>query len=133
MAEYQDVRTKFWNDLKVQAWPPHAKLLALFLLTNPQMNVLGLYQCTRKDAAFYTGLRGKRLEDAWQRLGQPPTDPFLEYDNTRGIVWIVKAFNYRLKSPKLISAAKSILHCHGSSPLAKKIKEYYTDTLSKTK
>ncbi|SDO80336.1 DnaD domain protein [Halobacillus aidingensis] len=56
MAKFRQVYTEFWDDAKVtEEMTPEDKLFYLYLLTNPNTTQTGIYQITKKKAAFELG------------------------------------------------------------------------------
>lgn len=62
MATQRYISTSFWDDAWIQDIQPAAKLLYMYLLTNPLTNIAGIYKITTKRIAFDTGLSADRIE-----------------------------------------------------------------------
>lgn len=60
----RSVNTKFWEDPFIEGLRPEEKLLFLYLLTNPQTNMIGIYEVTVKRISYDTGLTSERIEKA---------------------------------------------------------------------
>lgn len=56
MSKLRSVNTHFWNDNFIIDSDPLEKLLFLYLLTNPNTNMLGIYEHHVKKIAFETGI-----------------------------------------------------------------------------
>jgi len=56
MGKARSVKTKFWEDPFIEDLSPNEKLLFLYLLTNPQTNLLGVYEVSIKRISYDTGL-----------------------------------------------------------------------------
>lgn len=56
MSKLRSVSTHFWNDNFVIDLDPLEKLLFLYLLTNPNTNMLGIYELHVRKIAFETGI-----------------------------------------------------------------------------
>lgn len=56
MGKARSVKTKFWEDPFIEDLSPNEKLLFLYLLTNPQTNLLGVYEISIKRISYDTGL-----------------------------------------------------------------------------
>lgn len=54
MAKQRYVNTKFWDDRYVRRLSPSAKLLFLYLLTNPLTNIAGIYEIEIERIEFDT-------------------------------------------------------------------------------
>ena len=55
MAVKRIVSTSFWTDSKVDLFSPEDKYFMLYLLTNPHTTQLGIYELSKKHAAFELG------------------------------------------------------------------------------
>lgn len=62
------VDTAFWTDPYVVTLPPDARLLFLYLLTNPLTNISGVYEITDRQIAFDTGFSLEVVVSALQRF-----------------------------------------------------------------
>jgi len=65
----RSVNTRFWDDPFVESLSPSEKLLFLYLLTNPQANLLGIYEITLKRIAYDTGLTKETISKGFERFG----------------------------------------------------------------
>lgn len=61
MAKQRIVNTRFWDDSYIARLDPSAKLVFLYLLTNPLTTIAGVYELSLKRAAFDTGLASKEI------------------------------------------------------------------------
>ncbi|TGB04709.1 DnaD domain protein [Halobacillus salinus] len=69
MAKFRQVYTEFWDDAKVQEeMTPEDKLFYLYLLTNPSTTQTGIYQLTRKKAAFELGYSIEAVKALFDRF-----------------------------------------------------------------
>ncbi len=64
----RSVNTRFWNDPFVEDLTPSEKLLFLYLLTNPQANLLGIYEITIKRICYDTGLTKETVTNGLKRF-----------------------------------------------------------------
>ena len=55
MAKFRTVNTRFWSDGYIEGLDPSEKLLYLYLLTNPNTDICGIYELSLRDMAFHTG------------------------------------------------------------------------------
>jgi hypothetical protein len=55
MAQKRYVSSNFWKDNYITDLDPSEKLVFLYLLTNPQANIAGVYELTIREMAFDTG------------------------------------------------------------------------------
>lgn len=56
MASSRVINTNFWKDTYVIDLDPIEKLLFLYLLTNPNTNIAGIYEISLRQIAFDTGI-----------------------------------------------------------------------------
>ena len=66
----RSVNTKFWDDPFIEELTPSEKLLFLYLLTNPQANLLGIYEITIKRICYDTGLSKDIITNGLERFGR---------------------------------------------------------------
>jgi len=64
MAKLRSVNTHFWQDDYICELPAEQKLLFLYLLTCPLSNIAGVYEITRRQICFDTGLTPEQLTAA---------------------------------------------------------------------
>lgn len=55
MAQKRAVNSSFWKDGYIIDLDPSEKLLFIYLLTNPQANIAGVYEISIREIAFDTG------------------------------------------------------------------------------
>lgn len=88
MAKQRIVNTRFWDDSYIARLDPCAKLVFLYLLTNPLTTIAGVYELSLKRAAFDTGLAPKEIGAV---LSQLETDKkIVRQDDWVGIVNFIK-------------------------------------------
>ncbi|SEH77864.1 DnaD and phage-associated domain-containing protein [Halobacillus karajensis] len=69
MAKFRQVYTEFWDDAKVtEEMSPEDKLFYLYLLTNPNTTQTGIYQITKKKAAFELGYSNEAINSLFDRF-----------------------------------------------------------------
>lgn len=64
----RSVQTRFWEDPFVEELSPSEKLLFIYLLTNSQTNLIGIYEVSLKRIAYDTGLNKDTIEKAFKRF-----------------------------------------------------------------
>jgi len=111
------ISTKFWNDTYTSDLDPIEKLLFLYLLTNDQTNMLGIYEIPLRRIAFDTGIDREMVLKILERFKS-----FGKAEYTEGYV-IIYNFIKHQKYNKLmaISALKVYEELPKSIPLAKGI------------
>lgn len=62
------VNSDFWRDETVEYFTPEDKYFWLYLLTNPQSNLLGIYKITKKRIAFETGYSLESIDNLIDRF-----------------------------------------------------------------
>ena len=55
MANYRQIKTRFWHDPFIQDLTPEQKYCYLYLISNPATTQCGIYEITYKHMAFETG------------------------------------------------------------------------------
>lgn len=73
MAKYRMVNTYFWEDSYIETLDPTEKLVFLYLLTNPQTNIAGVYEISIRRIAFETQIESdtiKRILDRFEEAGK---------------------------------------------------------------
>ena len=62
------VCTGFWTDSYIESLDPIEKLLFLYLLTNPQTNIAGIYEISIRKMAFETGIDKDMIQKVLERF-----------------------------------------------------------------
>jgi hypothetical protein len=101
--DFGKVRSAFWSDDKVQAWPERIKFMALYMLTAPHANAIGCFRAPVQYIAADTGLTVTDVKDALTFLER---HNFLRYCHKTGFVFIK---NYLTHNG--IENAKVGVHC----------------------
>lgn len=63
MSKHRTVNTHFWDDAYIETLNPNELLLFLYLITNPQTNIAGIYEITIKRMHEQTRLPKAKIED----------------------------------------------------------------------
>ncbi len=110
---YRTIDAAFWTDRKVSALEPHARLLFLYLITNPHTHVSGIYYLDLDYAAADVSIKKNTLSALLDTLCKAG---FCAYDQAKGIVWVRNMFAYQGSGDKNArSAAYHIANdLHGS-------------------
>ena len=95
---YRTIETSLWNDPKVRALPPNAKLLFIYLITNVHAHVSGLYYLPSLFIAHETGLKG--IDALWDTLSIPC---LALKDDKNEVVWVVNMLRYQGAGGKSVS------------------------------
>jgi len=70
MSKLRSVNTHFWSDNYVIDLDPTEKLLFLYLLTNENTNMLGVYELHLRKIAFETGIDKNMVEKIFDRFSK---------------------------------------------------------------
>ena len=68
MSTQRYISTSFWNDKWIRTIDPSERYLYMYLLTNPQTNIAGIYQITLDRIAFDTGYDERTLLMVFDRF-----------------------------------------------------------------
>ena len=99
------VAPKFWQDKVVSGWSLHAQYLALYLLTSPHRNYVGLYRCPLPYMAVDT-----KLTDAQVKAALKEIEAFAVYDYEQELVLVRKAILYTPpQTPRQVTGAIRLL------------------------
>lgn len=82
MAKQRMIRDSFWSDPYIQDLNTIDKLIFLYLLTNPSVNIAWIYEITERQICFDTNIDKNRLSQALDKLSQ---DGKIIYKNN----WII--------------------------------------------
>ncbi len=105
MAKYRFVHTEFWTDAKViEEMTPEDKFFYLYLLTNPHTTQCGIYQITKKQAAFEMGYSIESVRSLFERF-ENHFDLIRYNENTREVA-IRNWAKYNIKN-----AGKPVVDC----------------------
>ena len=96
MREYSKVGPKFWigaTGKRLRTAGMEAQVVAMYLLTSPHANMLGLYYLPTMFIAHETGLG---FEGALRGLGSCIEAGFCHYDEISEVVWVVEMARYQV-------------------------------------
>ncbi|VVE27355.1 hypothetical protein PCO31111_03472 [Pandoraea communis] len=96
MRDYSKVGPQFWigpTGKKLRAAGMEAQIVAMYLLTSPHANMLGLYYCPVMFIAHETGLG---LEGASKGLQRAIEADFCQYDEASEVVWVMEMASYQV-------------------------------------
>jgi hypothetical protein len=60
---FRKIHNTFWTDRDIEDRTPQYKYFYLYLLTNPRVNQLGIYEFSRKHASLETGYQVEAIDD----------------------------------------------------------------------
>lgn len=96
MREYAKVSPKFWTGdtgKEIRKKGPEAVVVAMYLMTSPVSNMLGLYYQPILYMAHETGLG---IEGASKGLRDCIEAGFCQYDDATEVVWVVEMASYQI-------------------------------------
>lgn len=95
MALKRIVDTRFWTDEKVmEEFSPEDKLFMLYLLTNPHVALLGIYQISKKQMAFELGYSIDTINVLLDRFEN--TYKIIKYDDNTREIAILNFLKYNI-------------------------------------
>lgn len=118
MREYARISPRFWmgeTGRLIRTKGPEAQLLALYLLTSPHSNMIGLYWCPVTYMAHETGLSMQGASKALQSLVDIG---FCHYDSASEVVWVVEMARYQVgeKLSEKDKQAKGVQNAYDDLP-----------------
>jgi DnaD/phage-associated family protein len=114
--------TDLWNDAFVRKLPKDAKLLFIYLWTNPHCNQAGLYEIDLETIAFDTKLIEADIPALFELL-----EPKVKWYPEVNLVWVKNFIKRQTKSPKfLIAAAKCLSFIHHNGAIQELIQYNYS-------
>jgi len=96
MAKQRYINTRFWRDTYIEDLDPTEKLLFLYLLTNPDTNICGIYEIPLKIIAVDTGIDKAMVLKLFKRFED---DNKIKYSN--GWVCLKNFTLHQTISPKI--------------------------------
>jgi hypothetical protein len=111
---YRTIDAALWTDPKVRSLSPDAKLLFVYLITNPHSHLSGMYYLPRALMAQECSLSSRALISARDTLSR---SELCQFDDGLDIVWVCGMMKYQARGEK---ARKSTAHhiredLHGSA------------------
>ena len=112
------LHTKIWNDSFYMDLTPTEKLIFMYYITNDQVNIIHLYECSDKRVAFETGATIPQIQQAKDKFHN--AGKILSY---RGYIYLYNASKYEQYSGELNEKAKRQL----ISQLDDKVRDWYNN------
>lgn len=110
------MQTKIWDDGYFLNLNPHEKLLFIYFLTNPRVNIIFLYECPRKIISMETGIDQQIIEQVMKKLEAASKMYFFN-----DFIFLKNAPKYEKFSGEKVEIAKTKLY----SALSKGILDWY--------
>jgi len=127
MASYRQIHTKIWKDPWFLDLEPDHKLLFIYLFSNEQANMMGLYQIPLKVISFETDIPLDAVQEA---LDQFAAAGKVYYEDN--YAWIVNMFQYNANNPGSPKTQAHILNTLDEIPdipLKARLLEHYADVI----
>lgn len=104
---YRKIHDDFWTDPDIEELTPEQKFFYIYLITNPNVNQIGLYEFSLKRACFETGYNTdtvSKLLDYFEGIGK------IKKSNTTREILVVKFYwHNKSNSPKVVTHVNQLL------------------------
>ena len=114
----RSINTKLWSDEWVEKLNPTEKLLWIYLLTNPQTNMLGIYEISIKRISFDTGLKVDSIENTLKAFERVKKAFYF-----KGHIILTNWIKNQSMNPNMVKSAEQ-LYSRLSNDLIEKLLEY---------
>jgi hypothetical protein len=91
MSKYRKVDVKVWNDMKFNFMSERGKLIFLFLMTHPNLTMLGAMRATVPGLAAEIHIPLDGFQEAFQKVTQKG---MAKYDETSCLIWLPNFLKY---------------------------------------
>lgn len=101
MSNYYPVHSNIWNDNKFTEYAPDQQLVFLYLITNPNCKLSGIYKISPKQIYCSTNIAVAKINKILASFDKST----IEYDFENGFIFIKNFFKYNLGkggNPKII-------------------------------
>lgn len=127
MREYARISPRFWmgeTGRSIRSKGANAQLLALYLLTSPHSNMIGLYWCPITYMAHETGMSSEGASKALKSLTEIG---FCHYDEASEVVWIVEMARYQVgdRLSEKDKQAKGVQNAYNDLPKNLFLEQFY--------
>ncbi len=93
-GRYYRITPRFWQDSDVRNdWTEDMRMLALYLMTSPHRNMIGLFYCPLNYMESDLQWTSKRLQSAFEALAKESVD-FVRYDPKAHVVFLVNGLKH---------------------------------------
>ena len=132
MARYRKIDTRIWNDAKFNALSERGKLVFFFLLTHPNLTMLGAMRATVPGLAAELGMPAEGFAEAFREVLAKAMG---KHDQSASFFWLPNFLRYnRPESPNVVKswpdAFDLLPECHLKDQLFLQLKAF-TEGLSK--
>lgn len=119
---YRTIDAAFWTDPKVRQLTPQAKLIFLYLVTNPHGHLSGIYYLPAEVVAKETGYHVDTLSGWYLEL---ISKEIIMVDAENDVFWVKNMLRHQGKGKKVLASAINQLKNLHNSPLVDNFREYY--------
>jgi hypothetical protein len=123
---YRKIHDSFWTDPDVEELTPEQKYFYIYLITNPSVNQIGLYEFSIKRACFETGYNADTVEKLLQFFEKH--GKIKRSDESREIVVCKFYYHNMSHSPKVQSHVNKLLEEVKDTSLIQYIYSMYTQS-----
>jgi hypothetical protein len=106
MSKHRVVKSSFWTDDYIEKLPVKERYFFLYLLTNPNTNILGIYQATLKRIKFETDLSGDEIDSFFKKFSE---DDKVHYISDH--VLMVNFQKHQKPNQKMVTGMQSLYDC----------------------
>jgi len=111
MANYRQIHVSIWKDCWFLDLDPKEKLLFIYLFSNSETSMAGIYKISFKVICFETGMAGEFVKEALDRFQEAGKIMYQD-----GVMWVKNMTKYHSsKSPKIMTGIQNDLdnipHC----------------------
>ena len=93
-GRYYRITPRFWQDSDVRnEWTEDMRMLAIYLMTSPHRNMVGLYYCPTTYMENDLQWKPNRIRIAFDALSSPNVD-FVRYDEKAQVVFLVNGLKH---------------------------------------
>jgi hypothetical protein len=85
-ARFCKIKPSFWHIKKTIHMDSRSKLLAIYLMTSPSFQMVGIYHIPKVTMQAHTGLSADEIDQCIDFL---ETIDFMRYDSDQQVVWVV--------------------------------------------
>lgn len=89
MADFRTIYTRIWTDAWFSELEPDAKLMFIYLFSNPNASICGMYEMPRRNISIDTGIALERVDEL---LAYFAAAGKVYFEN--GIIWVVNLKKY---------------------------------------
>ena len=102
MSKYRKVDVKIWNDAKFVALSERGKLVFLFLMTHPNLTIVGAMRATAPGLAAEIGIPLEAFREAFR---EALSKGMAKVDKSAALIWLPNFLKYnKPESPNVVKA-----------------------------